>query len=99
MGMVDGRFTVDAAEPYEGQGPGRPRERNRLRDGVLQRLDDTPQSARGIAKGVRSNDRIVGRVLRDLETEGLVEHRRDGWARRNSSPLGDTGFVAPEVER
>jgi len=74
-----GLVTIDAAEPFEGEG----RARDQLRDDVLEALSGIARSARGIAKAVgrEPNDGTVRRVLHDLEAEGLAEKRDDGWAR------------------
>jgi hypothetical protein len=98
MGMFGGCFGIDDADPHDGQGTGRPRERDRLRDVVLAQLDGKPKSARGIAKAVNSNDQTVGRLLKDLEADELVEHQADGWVRHKSISLGEQSCVAPDEE-
>ena len=82
---------VEEAEPYEGDGPGRPRERDRLRDRVLALLDQTPRSGRSIAEalGRSPDDGTTKRVLNDLRAEGLADHTPSGWVGRNDNPYGD----------
>jgi hypothetical protein len=76
-----GLVTIDAAEEFEGGEQERPRDA--LRENVLDALGGIPRSARSIAKAVgrRPDDNTVKRVLADLEGEGLVERREDGWVR------------------
>jgi hypothetical protein len=72
-----GLVTIDAAEPFEGEGRARA-----LRDEVLGALSGIARSQRGIAKAVgrAPNDGTVRRRLEDLEAEGLAIKREGGWA-------------------
>jgi hypothetical protein len=76
----DGRIVIGETEPYDGAG----RRRDQLRDEVLDAVTGIAQSRARIARAVgrESNDGTVGRVLKDLEGEGLVVKRNDGWARK-----------------
>ena len=88
--MVGDYFTVGVVEPYEGDGPGRPRERDQHRDAVLGLFDDEPRSERGIAKAAGIARSTVQRLLRDLEAEGRVRRLADGLGAlaQNPIPLG-----------
>ena len=83
-----GLVTVDAAEPYESEGGGRPRDR--LRDQVLDVLTATSQPRARIAAklGRDKSDQSVRRVLGDLDAEGLAEQRADGWGVVSRDHLG-----------
>ena len=96
MGMIDGRFTVADARPDRAEGPGRPRERDNLRDDVLSKLGGIPRSGRNIAKALGlDDDRTVRRVLSDLSAAGLAMSKPDGWVRHNSDPPGGGNSAAP----
>lgn len=81
-----GLVTVTAAEPYESDGDGRPRDL--LREQVLDRLTGISQPRARIATqlGRDKSDQTIRRVLSDLEAEGLAEQRPDGWAKGGGHP-------------
>lgn len=91
-----GLVTVSAAEPYESEGGGRPRDG--LREQVLDRLTGTPQPRARIAAelGRDKSDQTVRRVLRDLDAEGLAEQRADGWAKRGGGHPDHLGSDHPD---
>lgn len=81
-----GLVTIDAAEPYESEGGGRPRDG--LRERVLDQLTGISQPRARIATQLErdKSDQTIRRVLGDLEAEGLAEQRSDGWARGGGHP-------------
>jgi hypothetical protein len=90
----DGPVALAEADAYHP-----PRERDALRDDVLAQLTQSPQSARAIAGAVGSNDKIVGRVLRDLEADGLAANPHGGWVRQlRHAPIEDDAPVAPQFD-
>jgi hypothetical protein len=75
MGSVDGLITLTETEPYRGE---RHRDRDDLRDDVLEVLDGERMTGAGVAKalGRDKTDGTVRRILRDLEADGVID--RDG---------------------
>jgi hypothetical protein len=73
--------------------------RDRLRDEVLDAITGIAQSQARIARAVGRDptDGTVRRVLRDLEGEGLVEKREDGWARAIGLVEGSSHATGPGV--
>jgi hypothetical protein len=74
-----GLVYVNAAEPFEGDDVGRPRDT--LRDDVLEVLGGIARSGRNIAKALDKPEPTIRRVLHDLQEDGLAERRADGWVR------------------
>ena len=82
-----GLVTVTAAEPYDGEDGGRPRDA--LRGQVLGQLTgiSQPRARIAAALGRDKSDQTVRRVLGDLEAEGRAEQRDDGWVVGGGHPV------------
>jgi len=104
-----GLVSIETAEPFEGEGA---RRRDTQRDDVLAQITGISQSGAriAVALGRAKTDGTVRRVLADLEADGEVEKRADGWglptsvAKGTSNPgnppemsmdTGDQGLPAP----
>jgi 5S rRNA maturation endonuclease (ribonuclease M5) len=88
-----GLLSINEAEPYDGDGPSRPRDS--LRRDVLNHLGGIARSGRSIARTLDRNEATVRRVLHDLEADELIERRDDGWVRHRDAPVGGDAPDAP----
>jgi archaellum biogenesis ATPase FlaH/biotin operon repressor len=83
-----GLVFVNAAEPYEPEDTGRPRDT--LRDDVLAILTGLPKSGAEVARelGRHKSDQTIRRALGDLEADGLAVRGAQGWALPEWRPEG-----------